>query len=114
MTATLETLESLHAKVEARTDSRVSSDGWAAHDAVMSRLTANIRLAETYGWASCVIERGDDVPYFNGWGIRPGDSERSPIPDWLTEPDGHEVIARDLAEGELAEGAHRLPERRAA
>ena len=90
MTTALETLESLHARVEARTDSRVSSDGWAAHDAVMSRLTANIRVAETYGWVSCAIERGHAVPYFNCWGMRPGGSERTPIPDWLTEPDGHQ------------------------
>ena len=95
MTTSPEPLESLQARVEARTDSRVSSDGWAAHDAVLSRLTANIRVAEANGWVSCAIERVEDVPGFSGWGIPPGGSERRPIPDWLTEPDGHERSSGD-------------------
>jgi len=41
----LEPLESLQAKGDARADSRVSSDGWAAHEAVLDRLAANIRVA---------------------------------------------------------------------
>ena len=109
MTATPETLESLHARVEARTGSHVSSDRWAAHDAVLSRLAANIRVAETNGWVSCAIERVDDAARFRGWGMRPGDSERRPVPDWLTEPDGHE---REC--GEVATREDRSPTRRAA
>ena len=86
MTNPLEPLDSLHARVDARSDSRVSSDGWAAHDAVLSRLSANIRVAESYGWTSCAIERVDDDARFIAWGVSPGDTERRPIPDWTTEP----------------------------
>ena len=90
MTEPLEPLESLHAKGDARANSRVSSDGWAAHEAVLDRLAANIRVAETYGWTSCAIERIDGATRFSAWGIPPGESERHPIPDWSSEPPGHE------------------------
>ena len=86
MTNPLEPLDSLHARVDARSDSRVSSDGWAAHDAVLSRLTANIRVAEAHGWTACAIERVDDDARFIAWGVSPGETERRTIPDWTTEP----------------------------
>lgn len=85
MTNPLESLESLHAKVEARADSRVSSDGWSAHEAVLDRLAANVRVAESYGWTSCAIERLDGATLFGAWGVPPGADERHPIPDWSTE-----------------------------
>ena len=90
MTNPLEPLDSLHARVDARSDSRVSSDGWAAHDAVLSRLSANIRVAESYGWTSCAIERVDDDARFIAWGVSPGDTERRPVPDWTTELNSNE------------------------
>ena len=80
----LEPLESLQARVDARAESRVSSDGWAAHEAVLDRLVANVRVAETYGWTSCAIERLDGATHFSAWGVPPGDCERHPIPDWST------------------------------
>lgn len=80
----LEPLESLQARVDARVESRVSSDGWAAHEAVLDRLAANVRVAETYGWTSCAIERLDGATHFSAWGVPPGDCERHPIPDWST------------------------------
>jgi hypothetical protein len=86
MTNPLEPLESLHAKADARAESRVSSDGWAAHEAVLDRLAANVRVAERQGWTSCAIERLDGATHFSAWGIPPGDSERHPIPDWSTDP----------------------------
>lgn len=86
MTKPLEPLESLQAKVEARADTREPSDRWAAHEAVLDRLAANMRLAESRGWTSCAIERRDHAAHFNAWGVPPGECERHPIPDWSTEP----------------------------
>jgi hypothetical protein len=86
MTDPLEPLESLQARVDARADSRVSSDRWAAHEAVLDRLAANIRVAETGGWTSCAIERTDGATHFSAWGLPPGDDRRHPIPDWSTQP----------------------------
>ena len=81
----LESLESLQVKVGARADSRMPSDGWAAHEAVLDRLAANIRVAESRGWTSCAIERVDQAPHFNAWGVPPKGFERYPIPDWSAE-----------------------------
>jgi len=80
----LEPLESLQARVDARAESRVASDGWAAHEAVLDRLAANVRVAETHGWTSCAIERVDGATHFGAWGVPPGYCERHPIPDWST------------------------------
>jgi hypothetical protein len=88
MSGSLETLESLHAKVGARADSRMQSDRWAAHEAVLDRLAANVRLAESRGWTSCAIERVDNAAHFNAWGVPPAGCERHPIPDWSTEREG--------------------------
>lgn len=88
MTDPLEPLKSLHAKVDARADSRMRSDRWAAHEAVLDRLAANVRLAESRGWTSCAIERIDNAAHFNAWGVPPGECERHPIPDWSTEGGG--------------------------
>ena len=81
----LESLRALQVKVGARADSRVPSDGWAAHEAVLDRLAANIRVAESRGWTSCAIERVDQAPHFNAWGVPPKGFERYPIPDWSAE-----------------------------
>ena len=82
----LEPLQALQAKVEARADTRVPSDRWAAHEAVLDRLAANVRLAESRGWTSCAIERVDGATHFSAWGLPPGQCERHPIPDWSAEP----------------------------
>jgi len=86
MTYLLEPLESLQAQVDARAESGVSSDAWAAHAAVLDRLAANRRVAQSYGWTSCATERVDGATHFSAWGVPPGDCERHPIPDWSTEP----------------------------
>lgn len=88
MTDPLDPLESLHAEVDARASTRVPSDRWAAHAAVLDRLAANIRVAESYGWTSCAIERIDGALHFNAWGVPPGAFERHPIPDWSMQQDG--------------------------
>ena len=56
MTDRLESLRSLQDRVDARAESRVRSDGWAAHEAVLDRLAANVRVAQIRGWTSCAIE----------------------------------------------------------
>jgi hypothetical protein len=76
MSNPLEPLQALQAKVEARADTRVPSERWAAHEAVLDRLAANVRLAESRGWTSCAIERVDKAAHFNAWGLPPGDCER--------------------------------------
>ena len=85
MTNPLEPLESLQSKADSRAESRVSSDGWAAHEAVLDRLAANVRVAERYGWTSCAIERVDSAAHFTAWGVPPGECERHVIPDWSTQ-----------------------------
>ena len=92
-----ESLDSLQDKVDARADSRMPSDRWAAHEAVLDRLAANVRVAQMRGWTSCAIERLDGATHFSAWGLPPNERERHPIPDWSTEtaaqehrPDGEE------------------------
>jgi|SRR5689334_8645934 hypothetical protein len=87
MTGRLESLESLHARSRARVASRVSCDGWSAHGAVLDRLAANVRVARSYGWTSCVIARSDASARFGASGVPPGEESRHPIPDWSTAPD---------------------------
>ena len=82
MTNPAEPLESL----QARLHGGVPSAAWGAHAAVLDRLAANVRVAQSYGWMSCAIERVDPARQFNAWGVPPGDCQRHPIPDWSTEP----------------------------
>ena len=82
MTNLVEPLESLQARI----DGNVLSAAWVAHEAVLDRLAANVRVAQSYGWMSCAIERVDGARQFNAWGVPPGDCQRHPIPDWSTEP----------------------------
>ena len=86
MTDPLEPLESLQDRLDARTETGASSDAWGAHAAVLDRLAANVRVAESYGWTACAIERVDGATHFSAWGVPPGDCQRHPIPDWSTEP----------------------------
>jgi hypothetical protein len=86
VTDRLESLRSLQERVDARAESRVRSDGWAAHEAVLDRLAANVRVAQMRGWTSCAIERVDGATHFSAWGVPPEQRERHPIPDWTTEP----------------------------
>lgn len=86
MTDRLESLRSLQERVDARAESRVRSDRWAAHEAVLDRLAANVRVAQIHGWTSCAIERVDGSARFSAWGVPPGQCERHPIPDWTMEP----------------------------
>jgi len=86
----VESLRSLQERVDARAESRVRSDRWAAHEAVLDRLAANVRVAQTRGWTSCAIERLAGATRFSAWGVPPDEQERHPIPDWTTEPAGED------------------------
>jgi hypothetical protein len=86
----LEPLESLQARADAQSESRASSEGWAAHEAVLDRLAANVRMAQRHGWTSCAIERVNGAIPFSAWGVPSGDCQRHPIPDWSTEPERDE------------------------
>ena len=86
-----ESLRSLQERVDTRAESRACSDGWAAHEAVLDRLAANVRVAQMRGWTSCAIERVDGATRFSAWGVPPGECERHPVPDWTTEPAGDEL-----------------------
>jgi hypothetical protein len=96
MTDQLESLRSLQERVHARAESRVRSDRWAAHEAVLDRLAANIRVAQMRGWTSCAIERVDRAARFSAWGVPPDQCERHPVPDWTTESAAGDE--RDLGE----------------
>jgi hypothetical protein len=86
MTYLPQPLEVLQTQAGARPERTVSADAWAAHEAVLDRLAMNVRVAQSYGWTSCAIERVDGATRFSAWGVPRGDCERHPIPDWLTEP----------------------------
>lgn len=86
----VESLHSLQERVDARADSRMPSDRWAAHEAVLDRLAANVRMAQMRGWTSCAIERLEGATHFSAWGLPPDACERHPIPDWSTEPGAQE------------------------
>jgi len=81
----LDSLEKLHTRREAMANIGTAGAGWAAHAAVLDRLAANQRVAQSLGWTSCAIERAG-AGRFCAWGVPPGDSVRHRIPDWSSEP----------------------------
>ena len=85
VTDAVESLDSLQAEVVARARSSFRWDRWAAHEALLDRLAANVRLARMRLWTSCAIERLDGALHFSAWGLPPGSRQRHPIPDWSTE-----------------------------
>jgi len=82
VTPILESLEALHIRRHERLGDQASPEGKAAQQAVLQRLTANVRLAEEYGWRSCSVERAEDGGRLSAWGVPPGDVVAYPIPDW--------------------------------
>ncbi len=81
----LETLDALQEDVVSRAKSPLRWDRWAAHEALLDRLAANVRLARMRLWTSCAIERLDGATHFSAWGLPPGSSQRHRIPDWSLE-----------------------------
>jgi len=80
MSDSLLSLDALYARFEAITSGRTDGDGWAAHEAVLDRLSANRHVAEENGWASCAVERLEGG-WLRLWGIRPTGTERELVPD---------------------------------
>lgn len=75
--------ETLYARFDRFAEGRAQGDAWGAHEAVLDRLAANQRAAETFGWTSCALERVGRMGRLCAWGVPPGDVERHLIPDWL-------------------------------
>ena len=83
---TFDSLETLYTRCESVKNGGSHGAGWSAHAAILDRLAANQRVAQSLGWTSCVIERSG-VGRFSAWGVPPGDYERHPIPDWSSVPE---------------------------
>ena len=80
----MESLETLYARRESLRNGGSHGEGWGAHAAILDRLAANRRVAESFGWTSCAIERAGSGR-FSAWGVPPGQGSRHRIPDWLGE-----------------------------
>jgi hypothetical protein len=81
-----DTLETLYVRSESLTNRGSHGTGWSAHAAILDRLAANQRMAQTLGWTSCAIERLGSGR-FRAWGVPPGEQHRHRIPDWASEAD---------------------------
>ena len=76
-------LEALHAHADALAQGDDHDGGrWAAHAAVLDRLAAMRRDAEAAGWTALAIERDGPAERFRLFGIPPGGTRRTPVPDW--------------------------------
>lgn len=78
-------LDTLYDRFDALATGRAQGDGWAAHVAVLDRLAANRRVAETGGWTSCALERLGGSGRLRLWGIPPSGQDRELVPDWLPQ-----------------------------
>jgi hypothetical protein len=81
----LDSLERLYTRRESLTNGESHGAGWSAHAAILDRLAANQRVAQSLGWTSCAIERVG-TGRFSAWGVPPGERHRHPIPDWASAP----------------------------
>ena len=77
--------ETLHERLDDFARGRAYGGAWNAHEVLLDRLAANRRMAESYGWTSCALERTGGMGRLSVWGVPPGDCERHEIPDWLYE-----------------------------
>ena len=77
-----ESLESLHAHADLLAEGDGRNGGqWAAHAAVLDRLGAMSRGAESAGWTALAIERDGPDQRFRLFGIPPGATLRMEVPD---------------------------------
>jgi hypothetical protein len=83
--STLDTLERLYIRRETLINGDSHGAGWSAHAAILDRLVANQRVAQSIGWTSCAIERANGIGRFRAWGVPPGASSRRQIPDWSAD-----------------------------
>ena len=79
-----DSLDTLYTRSESLTNRDSHGAGWSAHAAILDRLAANQRAAQSLGWTSCAIERVG-AGRFGAWGVPPGDYRRCRIPDWVSE-----------------------------
>ncbi len=56
---------------------------WAAHAAVLDRLAAMRRAAAGAGWTSLALERDGPAERIRLFGVAPGESLRTEVPDAL-------------------------------
>lgn len=82
----LDSLDVLYARSESKSSAGGHGAGWSAYAAILDRLAANKRVAQSSGWTSCAIEREGGAGRFAAWGVPPGRRQRHPIPDWSAEP----------------------------
>jgi hypothetical protein len=82
----LMSLYELYARFDAIATGREKGDSSAAHDAILVRLAANRRVAETDGWTSCVLEHADGGGRLRLVGLPPSGSYRAVVPQWGWEP----------------------------
>jgi hypothetical protein len=79
-------LDTLHAHADALADGDDRDGGrWAAHAAVLDRLAAMRRGAEASGWTALAIERDGQAERFRLFGVPPGGTLRTEVPDPLDE-----------------------------
>jgi hypothetical protein len=77
--------ERLHQRLEAFAQGRAFGGAPGAHAALLDRLAANGRVAESNGWTTCALERPGGMGRLAIWGLPPGGGERREIPDWLPQ-----------------------------
>jgi hypothetical protein len=81
-------LDALHAHADALAtgDDRLGRQ-WAAHAAVLDRLAAMRRAAEGAGWTSLALERDGPAERTKLFGVPPGESLRTEVPDAVARED---------------------------
>jgi hypothetical protein len=89
MSATAPTFEDclplarLYARFDAIAEGVARGDSTAAHRAVLDRLAANRRTAESLGWTACALERQGGSGRLLMCGVRSTGSTREVVPDWI-------------------------------
>jgi hypothetical protein len=110
-------LRALYARFDAMAEGATPGNSTAAHQAVLDRLAANQRLAESLGWTECALERQGGRGRLLGRGVRPSGADREVIPDWVpgrlrsaeheAAPITHAAAASDPSSSALADREHR-------
>ncbi len=82
------TLDELWARLEALAVGCDDGDRrWAAHEAVLDRLARQRRAAQAENWTSLALERQGPRERFRLFGIPPGGSLRTEVPDTIVAPE---------------------------
>ena len=73
----------LYARFDAIAEGLAPGDSSAVHRAVLNRLAANQRVAESVGWTACALERHGGTGRLLLLGVRPAGLGREVVPDWI-------------------------------